>query len=116
MYVLCLLLEGTCVDKVNGFNCTCQAGFTGIRCDANINECLRVSCGNGEITLDIRVDVLTQTNFKELSQPVYLANRAPAGGQVIFGARKIELSFFVNITISATRRFGASSIIIKNKV
>ena len=24
---------GTCVDQVNGFNCTCVAGYTGTRCE-----------------------------------------------------------------------------------
>ncbi len=39
---------GTCSDKVNGFSCTCQSGFTGVRCETNINDCPPSICGNGK--------------------------------------------------------------------
>ena len=38
---------GTCVDKINGFSCDCHAGFTGVRCEVNINDCLPSLCVNG---------------------------------------------------------------------
>ena len=33
---------------VNGFSCNCQLGFTGLRCEENINDCPSSGCGNGE--------------------------------------------------------------------
>ena len=38
---------GSCTDRINGFGCACKAGFSGLRCEEDINECLQVSCGNG---------------------------------------------------------------------
>ena len=49
LFCLYFCFKGTCVDKVNSFSCICQPGFNGIRCEVNINECLQVSCGNGEL-------------------------------------------------------------------
>ncbi|KAK3607491.1 hypothetical protein CHS0354_010303 [Potamilus streckersoni] len=34
----------TCTDQVNNFTCMCVAGFTGHRCDININDCINVMC------------------------------------------------------------------------
>lgn len=56
------LFSGTCVNNVNGFNCVCQAGFNGTRCENNINECLLNSCGNGEIWVFGRISKLIK-NF-----------------------------------------------------
>ena len=33
---------------VNAFSCTCQSGFTGVRCETNINDCPPSICGNGK--------------------------------------------------------------------
>ena len=41
--------QGTCLDKVNGFSCTCDAGFSGVLCEVNVDDCRQASCGNGEI-------------------------------------------------------------------
>ena len=38
---------GLCIDGINGFGCVCKAGFSGLRCEKDVNECLQVSCGNG---------------------------------------------------------------------
>ena len=32
---------------INGFKCKCQAGFTGTKCETDINECTGVVCQNG---------------------------------------------------------------------
>ncbi|XP_032219423.2 protocadherin Fat 4 [Nematostella vectensis] len=38
---------GTCVDKVNGFSCRCPAGYTGRRCEVDIDDCASQPCQNG---------------------------------------------------------------------
>ena len=43
--VLCVLQnQASCVDGVNGYACTCVAGFTGTHCQTNINDCAADSC------------------------------------------------------------------------
>ena len=39
-------VNGTCHDKVNGFECECLPGFTGVKCEININECESNPCQN----------------------------------------------------------------------
>ena len=49
-------LLGTCVDKLNGFTCNCQAGFTGMKCDVDIDDCYTNPCRNGtHIKLHLQV-------------------------------------------------------------
>lgn len=36
--------NGTCSDRVGGFECKCPAGFVGPRCEGDINECLSNPC------------------------------------------------------------------------
>lgn len=38
------LNNGTCVDRVGGYRCNCPPGFTGERCEGDINECLSNPC------------------------------------------------------------------------
>ena len=40
------------MDQINQFTCNCDAGFTGVTCDVDINECLlnTSNCGNGRET------------------------------------------------------------------
>ena len=38
---------GTCKDKVNGFICSCEAGFSGVRCEEDIDDCQSSPCVNG---------------------------------------------------------------------
>lgn len=40
-------LLGTCVNEINNFTCNCEAGYTGLRCDVNIDDCYLSPCGNG---------------------------------------------------------------------
>ncbi|PIK51636.1 putative neurogenic locus Notch protein-like, partial [Apostichopus japonicus] len=37
---------GICQDEINGYNCVCQPGFTGTRCETNIDECESNPCQN----------------------------------------------------------------------
>lgn len=41
------LLSGTCIDKINNFTCICPTGFTGVRCEENIDDCVSAPCVNG---------------------------------------------------------------------
>ena len=34
-------------DRINGYMCTCEAGWTGERCDINIDDCAHNPCQNG---------------------------------------------------------------------
>ena len=45
--VFFFVFKGTCVDKINGFTCICPTGFSGVRCDSNIDDCLATPCVNG---------------------------------------------------------------------
>ena len=38
---------GTCVDKVNAFECVCKKGFEGDACEFDIDECSSNPCLNG---------------------------------------------------------------------
>ncbi|XP_020602263.1 fibropellin-3-like [Orbicella faveolata] len=31
--------NGTCIDRVNGFNCSCVPGLYGTQCESDIDEC-----------------------------------------------------------------------------
>ena len=44
---------GTCIDKVNGFTCTCGEGFTGETCEIEIDECLENPCNNNGTCVDL---------------------------------------------------------------
>lgn len=50
LYVFEILVSpfpGTCEDKVNGFICSCEAGFSGIRCEEDIDDCQPSPCAHG---------------------------------------------------------------------
>lgn len=50
LYVFEILVStfpGTCEDKVNGFICGCEAGFSGIRCEEDIDDCQPSPCEHG---------------------------------------------------------------------
>lgn len=36
--------NGTCTDRVGGYECRCPPGFVGPRCEGDINECLSNPC------------------------------------------------------------------------
>lgn len=39
--------NGDCTDRLNGYTCTCHAGFIGDHCQTNIDECSSSPCQNG---------------------------------------------------------------------
>ena len=41
-------METVSQDVVNGYECTCVAGFTGTNCETNINDCEGDPCVNGD--------------------------------------------------------------------
>uniref|UniRef100_A0AAX7UEL3 Neurogenic locus notch homolog protein 1 n=1 Tax=Astatotilapia calliptera TaxID=8154 RepID=A0AAX7UEL3_ASTCA len=43
---------GTCNDKINGYECACEPGYTGAMCNININECASNPCHNGGTCID----------------------------------------------------------------
>ena len=43
---------GTCVNTPGSFQCNCSNGFTGPRCEININECQSSPCQNEGSCLD----------------------------------------------------------------
>ena len=38
--------NGTCVDQVGGYSCSCPPGFVGERCEGDVNECLSNPCSS----------------------------------------------------------------------
>ena len=50
-----ILNIGTCVDQINGYKCQCQAGYTGMDCEVDIDECQSSPCINGKVQV-IRVE------------------------------------------------------------
>ena len=66
--------QGTCLDKVNGFSCNCDAGFSGVSCEVNVDDCRQASCGNGEI-FAITFHYLQHQNVSENGQSMHTAAR-----------------------------------------
>lgn len=36
-----------CHDKINGYDCECKPGYTGLNCEVDIDECASNPCANG---------------------------------------------------------------------
>ncbi|KAF4523890.1 hypothetical protein B566_EDAN016082 [Ephemera danica] len=43
---------GLCNDLINSFRCVCPIGYTGPRCETNIDDCLSSPCRNGGVCRD----------------------------------------------------------------
>lgn len=50
--VVLFCIGGHCVIHGNLRLCSCRSGFTGLRCEININECARNPCANGSTCID----------------------------------------------------------------
>uniref|UniRef100_A0A673C0G3 Neurogenic locus notch homolog protein 2-like n=1 Tax=Sphaeramia orbicularis TaxID=375764 RepID=A0A673C0G3_9TELE len=65
------LNNGTCVDRVGGYRCNCPPGFTGERCEGDINECLSNPCSPSNsfdcIQLPNDYQCVCKPGFTELS-------------------------------------------------
>ena len=35
---------GSCQDVIDGYNCQCISGYTGVHCETNIDECQGIEC------------------------------------------------------------------------
>ena len=44
--------SGTCVDRVNGYDCQCDLGFEGDFCQIDIDECQNNQCQRGRSETD----------------------------------------------------------------
>ncbi|VDI20004.1 Hypothetical predicted protein, partial [Mytilus galloprovincialis] len=42
--------NGTCNDRANSYTCSCKAGYNGVNCETNIDECASNPCQNGTCT------------------------------------------------------------------
>ena len=54
VFTLNILIFSRCTDLINGYNCSCEAGYTGQNCEVNINECVLEAepCKNGGHCVD----------------------------------------------------------------
>jgi hypothetical protein len=43
-------VRGNCTDGVNGYTCDCLVGFTGSKCETNIDDCHNKPCVHGNCT------------------------------------------------------------------
>ena len=46
--------DGICINTPGSFHCDCASGFSGDRCEVNINECASNPCQNDGTCLDER--------------------------------------------------------------
>ena len=54
---------GTCKDIVNGFICSCEAGFSGVRCEEDIDDCQSSPCVNG-VYLEAQCDIQKKNHIQ----------------------------------------------------
>ncbi|XP_063444324.1 sushi, von Willebrand factor type A, EGF and pentraxin domain-containing protein 1-like [Mytilus trossulus] len=45
-------VNGSCTDKLRGYSCACDIGFTGSNCDINIDDCAVHVCQNNATCID----------------------------------------------------------------
>lgn len=45
-------VNGSCMDTLGGYKCTCHGGFTGLNCNVNIDDCIASACQNNAICVD----------------------------------------------------------------
>ena len=45
-----LFVSGRCIDGINNFTCTCDAGYVGKTCDIDYDDCSSSPCDHGTNT------------------------------------------------------------------
>ncbi|XP_071080206.1 sushi, von Willebrand factor type A, EGF and pentraxin domain-containing protein 1-like [Haliotis cracherodii] len=45
-------VHGDCTDQLGGYRCTCSEGYTGVNCDANMDDCGGNVCANDATCVD----------------------------------------------------------------
>lgn len=70
--------DATCLDQVNHFVCICAAGFTGVICDENIDDCTPNPCIHGTC-----VDHVAGFSCSNC-EPGYQGNLCEIGSLLIF--------------------------------
>ena len=53
------LNAGACVDLPDNFRCECRRGFTGLLCEADVDECETAQCVNGGLCVNEVISPLT---------------------------------------------------------
>lgn len=51
-----LIFQGACIDQVGTYSCVCQDGFSGDRCQLDVNECLSNPCFRADKCIDLPGD------------------------------------------------------------
>ena len=44
--------NASCKDRINGYECVCQPGFSGSNCETDVDECASAPCLNGGVCVD----------------------------------------------------------------
>ena len=63
---------GSCEDGINSYSCECKEGFSGARCEINVDDCDGVICQNGGACQDGIKSFLAYVHVVLLEQDVKL--------------------------------------------
>lgn len=75
------LHNGTCLDRVGGYGCACPPGYTGARCEGDVNECHSQPC-HPPGTLAC---VQGANTYRCLCQPGFTGGCCWGGGEWVLG-------------------------------
>ncbi len=50
---VCFNISGSCIDRLNAYVCQCPAGFSGSRCEKDLDECRSLPCLNQGTCVDL---------------------------------------------------------------
>ena len=76
--------NGTCNDRINGFNCSCPPGFNGSRCEKGNHNCMLFTGENLTVGWEI-IEFLCQ------STPAFLMILKPCAGRLLSCKCKFNL-------------------------
>jgi len=74
--------DGACVDLPGNFRCDCPRGFTGLLCEADLNECATAPCVNYGLCVNEVIEIVTTSNtitYTELRPAVFPAINTGVG-------------------------------------